>query len=263
METATHVTIRAQLTGRNMSSENVMAADPQAIAEAVAKATVGVLSDALRTQKTAVWILTGGTLPPAIYQVLVRDYRDALDWSKIIFGVGDERCVPVDSPDSNWLIAEQGLFGQLGGAVPEEHKLRPAADQGAETAATAYEQTLAKLPKSASGAPRFDLVWIGFGDDGHTLSLFPDHPSSMSSDRLVVPVHNSPKPPADRISLTVKAMAGSVNCFVIGAGTNKAHAVARVQNGDASLPLQQVTAAVANAGGTVTWFLDEAAAAQL
>jgi 6-phosphogluconolactonase len=246
-----------------MPSENVIKADSQAVAEAVAKATVDVLSIVLKVQETAVWMFTGGTLPPTIFQILARDYRDALDWSKIIFGVSDERCVPFDNPDSNWLLAEQGLLGPLGEIVPEAHKLRPAADQGAETAATAYEQTLASLQKNDAGLPRYDLMWIGFGDDGHTLSLFPNHPSFEPSEQLVIPVHNSPKPPADRISLTVKAMAGSVHCFVIGAGANKAPAAARAQNGDTSLPLQQVTAATSNAGGDVTWFLDVAAAEQL
>lgn len=246
-----------------MASENVVKPDPQAVAEAVAKATVEVLSSALKTQETSTWLLTGGTLPPAVYQILVRDYRDALDWSKVIFGIDDERCVPFDSPDSSWLLAEQGLFGPLGDVVPAEHKLRPIADQGAETAAIAYEQTLASLPKNEAGAPRIDLAWIGFGDDGHTLSLFPGHPSSAPSEQLVIPVHDSPKPPADRISLTVKAMKGCAHCFVIGAGGSKAPVIARAQGGDASLPLQQVTAAILGAGGQVTWFLDEAAAGQL
>jgi len=246
-----------------MSSQNVIQPDPQAVAAAVAKATAGVLSEAINARGTAVWLLTGGTLPPSIHQVLVRDYRDAVDWSKVIFGVDDERCVPFDSPDSNWFGAEEALFGPLGDAVPAEHKLRPQSDQDAETAAAAYEQTLSGLPKNEAGLPRIDLAWIGFGDDGHTLSLFPGHPSSRPSEQLVIPVHESPKPPANRISLTVKAMKGTANCFVIGAGASKAPVVARAQQGDISLPLQQVTSAISEAGGNVTWFLDEAAAAQL
>ena len=246
-----------------MSSQNVIQPDPQAVATAVAKATADVLSEAISAHGTAVWMLTGGTLPPAIYQILVRDYRDALDWSKVVFGVDDERCVPFDSPDSNWLAAENELFGPLGGAVPAEHKLRPQSDQDAETAAAAYEQTLSELSKNEAGLPRIDLAWIGFGDDGHTLSLFPGHPSSQPSEQLVIPVHESPKPPADRITLTVKAMKGTANCFVIDAGAGKAPVVARAQQGDTTLPLQQVTAAVSEVGGTVTWFLDEAAAAEL
>lgn len=247
----------------DMPSKTVVKSDSQAVAESAAKATVDILSSAINTHGTAVWLLTGGTLPPAIYQILVREYRDSLDWSKVIFGIDDERCVPFDSPDSSWLAAERELFGPLGSAVPADHKLRPTTDQDAETAATAYEQTLAALPKNADGVPRFDLAWIGLGDDGHTLSLFPNHPSSAPTDKLVIPVHDSPKPPADRISLTVKAMQGSAECFVIGAGAGKAPVIARAQNGDTSLPVQQVTQAISDAGGQVTWFLDTEAAAQL
>jgi len=246
-----------------MASQNVISVDAQAVAEAAAKATVEVLAEALKTQETATWLLTGGTLPPAIYEIIVREHRNALDWSKVIFGIDDERCVPFDSPDSSWLLAEQSLFSALGEAVPAEHKLRPAADQDAETAASSYAQTLAGLPKNSAGAPQFDLAWIGLGDDGHCLSLFPGHPSSQPTDEMVIPVHDSPKPPADRISLTVKAMKGTKNLFVIGAGGGKAPVIARAQNGDASLPVQIVTSAVSDAGGQVSWFLDEAAAAEL
>ncbi len=109
-------------------------------------------------------------------------------------------------------------------------------------------------------APRLDVVWIGVGPDGHCLSLFPGRPEVEVRDRLVVPVCGAPKPPPDRVSLTLTALTGAERLLVLAAGAGKAEAVARARAGDQRLPLTRAVAAVERAGGTVTWLLDRAAA---
>jgi 6-phosphogluconolactonase len=99
------------------------------------------------------------------------------------------------------------------------------------------------------------------GEDGHCLSLFPGLPEVEVSDRLVVPVHDSPKPPPDRVSLTLAALAGTERLLVLAAGPAKAGPVARARAGDDRLPITRAVAAVRGAGGAVTWLLDRAAAA--
>jgi 6-phosphogluconolactonase len=97
------------------------------------------------------------------------------------------------------------------------------------------------------------------GEDGHTLSLFPSH-AALQSEALVAAVHNSPKPPPGRISLTLKALAGADNCLIMVSGVDKAKILARALKGDKKLPIVQAVAAIEAAGGQVTWLVDKAAA---
>src|SRR5918995_515060 len=115
-------------------------------------------------------------------------------------------------------------------------------------------------PAIPGGAPRLEVVWLGVGEDGHCLSLFPGRPELEVADRLVVPVHDSPKPPPDRISLTLAALAGTERLLVLAAGLGKADPVARARAGDDRLPLTRAVAAVRSGGGSGTWLLDRAAA---
>jgi 6-phosphogluconolactonase len=98
------------------------------------------------------------------------------------------------------------------------------------------------------------------GEDGHCLSLFPGRLELEVDDRLVVAVHDSPKPPPDRVSLTLAALAGTERLLILAAGAAKAEPVARARAGDDRLPVTRAVAAVRSAGGSVTWLLDRAAA---
>jgi 6-phosphogluconolactonase len=172
--------------------------------------------------------------------------------------MGDERCVPPGHPDSNWGQAAAALLDHV--PVPDHHLLRPPGELGPEAAADAYQAALAALPATPGGTPRLEVVWLGVGEDGHCLSLFPGRPEVEASDRLVVGVHDSPKPPPERISLTLAALAGTERLLVLAAGPGKAAAVARARAGDDRLPVTRAVAAVRSGGGSVTWLLDRAAA---
>jgi len=236
---------------------------PGELAEAAARAAMADLEAAVEAHGSATWVLTGGATPAAAYRRLAaHDLRAGIEWDRVRVAMGDERCVPPEHPDSNWGQAAAALLDHV--PIPGHHLLRPQGELGAEAAADAYQATLAALPPAPGGAlgqVRLELVWLGVGEDGHCLSLFPGLPEVEVSDRLVVPVHDSPKPPPDRISLTLAALAGTERLLVLAAGPAKAGAVAQAQAGDDRLPVTRAVAAVREVGGSVTWLLDRAAAA--
>jgi 6-phosphogluconolactonase len=235
-------------------------ADPEALAEAAARAALADLEAAIEAHGTATWVLTGGTTPTAAYRRLAaHDLRPGVEWDRVRVAMGDERCVPVEDPDSNWGQAAAALLDHV--PIPDHQRLRPPGELGAEAAADAYQAALAALPAAAGGGPRLELVWLGVGEDGHCLSLFPGRPELEAGDRLVVAVHDAPKPPPDRVSLTLAALAGTERLLVLAAGPGKAAAVARARAGDDRLPLTRAVQTVRAGGGSVTWLLDRAAAA--
>jgi 6-phosphogluconolactonase len=223
-------------------------ASPQLVAEAAARRTVEVLGDTVRSRGEATWVLAGGTSPMAAYGILAKTYANALDWSKVTVLMGDERCVPLTHPDSNW-GQMQGFLDALG--ITEENRLVPPVERGPDAAADAYEQAIFQIA-------RFDVVWLGMGEDGHTLSLFPGH--GVPDARLVCAVHDSPKPPPQRITLTFEALKKAGLCLILVAGANKATVVAGALAKGSTLPVARAAATVDEAGGAVTWLLDEAAA---
>ena len=234
-------------------------ADAAALAEAAARHAVADLEAAVEAHGSATWVLTGGGTPAAAYRRLAgHDLRAGVEWDRIRVAMGDERCVPPDHPDSNWGQAAAALLDHV--PVPDHHLLRPPGELGPEAAADAYQAALAALPATPGGTPRLEVVWLGVGEDGHCLSLFPGRPEVEVADRLVVGVHDSPKPPPERISLTLAALAGTERLLVLAAGPGKAAAVARARAGDDRLPVTRAVAAVRSGGGSVTWLLDRAAA---
>jgi 6-phosphogluconolactonase len=235
----------------------------QVSAEAASRVAIA-LADALQTQEVATFVLAGGRLPPIANGILSEKYTDAIDWSRVIFLIGDERCVPLDNPDSSWLSALAMFEGHP--EIPENNKLRPKSNLSAEQAAASYERTILKLPKHHSGLPVFNHLWLGIGEDGHTLSIFPNHASmelAQQTDALVIAVHDSPKPPPDRISLSLKALKGVESALVFMSGVGKAPIVAQIADGDTSLPIVVASQTIINAGGRVTWLIDDDAASLL
>jgi 6-phosphogluconolactonase len=225
-------------------------ASPQLVAEAAARRTAEALGDAVRSHGEATWVLAGGTSPMAAYGILAKTYANAIDWSKVTVLMGDERCVPLTHPDSNWGQI-QGFLDALG--ITDENRLVPPVERGPDAAANAYEQAVFQIA-------RFDVVWLGMGEDGHTLSLFPGR--EVPDARLVCAVHDSPKPPPQRITLTFEALKKTDLCLILAAGANKAAVVADALTKGSTLPVAKAAAVVNEAGGAASWLLDEAAASK-
>lgn len=231
------------------------------LAQTAAKLVAQQLNDAITAHGSAVWVLAGGTAPMGAYAILAHDYRDRVDWAQVTVLIGDERCVPTNHPDSNWYQISQALLDRV--PIKDSNKLRPPYELSAEAAAEAYQTDITKLATNTDGIPRFDVLWLGLGEDGHTLSLFPAHAGLKNTEPLVIAVHDSPKPPPDRITLSLKALRNVTNCTVMSAGSSKADIIAKVMQLDSRLPILQAVHTIENNGGKVTWLLDVAAAAKL
>jgi 6-phosphogluconolactonase len=195
--------------------------------EQVAAAALEVIVDAVRRGRQERGLghvsLSGGNTPKPTYEQL----RAALGgFEGVEFWFGDERAVPPDDPLSNFKMAVEAL-----GDHPTLHRI--AGESDPETAAQAYERELRGHieEKDADGVPIFDLHILGIGPDGHTASLFPGHPEVEIRDRLVVPVHDSPKPPPTRITLTLPVLQAAHQRLILVTGADKAGPVAVLLEG--------------------------------
>ena len=195
--------------------------------------------------------LTGGRIANEVYRQLA-DASDlqVVDWGRVEFWWGDERFVAVESPDRN---AGQSL-ALLAATIPfDPARVHPMPARGS---AEADLRQAALHYASELGATIFDICLLGVGEDGHIASLFPEHPSfEKDTSSNVVGVTNSPKPPSERLSLTLPVLNRSAEVWLIVAGAEKAAPVARAIAGDDRLPAGSVQ-------GTerTVWFLDEEAA---
>ena len=201
--------------------------------------------------------LTGGSIAEALHRELARRAADSsLDWSRVVFWWGDERFVPAGDPDRNALQAREALLDHVGVDPANVHEV-PASDEvaSAEDAAAAYSEALRE-----HGAGFFEVLMLGVGPDGHCASLFPGHPALEARDAIAVAVHDSPKPPPDRVTLTCEATARCRAGWVIAGGEGKAEAVARALADEGSV---SETPARGVRGDETVWWLDEAAASAL
>lgn len=224
-----------------------------ALAKAAAESAIEILGKTIEESGSAIWVLAGGSTPLAAYQIIAASHANDIDWSKVTFILGDERIGPLDGEFNNWKSIDAILAN-----IPAR-KFRPDTDQTAEEAAFEYERVFALLPKLGNGLPRLDLVWLGIGSDGHTLSLFPGHMSMGPSSALVIPVHESPKPPSDRISLSLRALQGARNATILASGSDKRDAIHGAQVGNNS-PIAIAVSIIETHDGAVTWMLDSDAA---
>jgi 6-phosphogluconolactonase len=196
-------------------------------------------------------VLTGGSTPRAAYE-----RSTGADWSRAVVWFSDERCVPPDHPDSNYGMAEAALLSRLS-IRPEV--VRMEGELGPEAGAGAYE---AEIRSRLGGDPRWDLVLLGMGPDGHIASLFPGKPEVEEASRLAVgvPVAGM-EPQVPRISLTLPAIDAARSVVLLITGGGKADTVARAfgPSPDESLPVTRVHPRY----GSLAVILDEAAAAKL
>jgi 6-phosphogluconolactonase len=185
-------------------------------AEAVAARAAEIVAQAIAAHEGRVRIvLAGGTTPRRAYELLA---AAAVPWGRVEILFGDERCVPPLDAESNYAMALGSLMRT---AVPATVHRIPA-ELGAESAAALYEPVVAAAP--------LDLVLLGLGPDGHTASLFPGSPA-LNATSLVVAVHGAPKPPPDRVSLTLVALRSARRVVVLATGSEKADAVRRAIEG--------------------------------
>jgi 6-phosphogluconolactonase len=229
-----------------------------ALVDAVVERTAAIVIERMRETGWCMWALSGGSTPRDAFRKLASEpYRDRIAWNRVHVFWGDERTVPPGHEDSNYRMAREALLDPL--AIPEANIHRIEAERGAEEAAAHYESEMKRLFESE--LPRFDVVWLGMGDDGHTASLFPGTGAVDVTGRLVIPVH-VPQLDTWRVSMTLPVLNAAREVFVLVAGAEKADMVRRVM--DLSQPAPDLPVSmVAPVDGTVRWMLDREAAHNL
>ncbi len=205
--------------------------------------------------------LSGGSTPRALYTLLASDpYREQIRWPAVHVFWGDERCVPPDHPDSNYRLAQETLLSQV--PIPGENIHRMAGEKPPEQAAEEYEALLRAFFHLKPGEPpRFDMVLLGLGADGHTASLFPGTPVLREKGRLVAALFVE-KLNAYRLTLTPPVLNYAADVIFLVEGAAKAGVLHDVLQGEYDpdrLPAQLVQPA----DSTLIWLIDRAAASRL
>ena len=233
--------------------------DAAAIARAAADLFVKQAAQPARERRLFRVLLAGGTTPKALYTLLASPaYRSRVDWDRLVFFFGDERAVPPDHPQSNYRMANEALFRPVGIVESSIHRME-AEGEDLNAAAAAYEDV---LRASFGSVPRFDLVLLGMGADGHTASLFPGSPLLKEHSRWVAPVLDAPKPPARRLTVTLPVLNAGHQVLFLVAGRPKAAALRAVLEGTAP-PEQYPARSVQPGPERLRWLVDEAAGADL
>ena len=205
--------------------------DPSDLMRAAAGEIVPATRTAVDERGRFTWALAGGSTPRALYRLLASDpYRERMPWSAIHFFWGDERHVPPDHPDSNFRMAREAMLDVV--PVPPEniHRVR-AEEPGAQRAAAEYEAALRSFFALAPGDfPRFDLILLGLGKEGHTASLFPESEVLRERERLVAaPWVEAQK--TFRVTLTPPVLNHARRAMFLVSGEEKAEALRAVLEG--------------------------------
>jgi 6-phosphogluconolactonase len=229
---------------------------PEELAEASARDFATMTQEAMDERGRFAVALAGGSTPKATYEVLARDYANELDWSRVHVFFGDERTVPPDDEDSNYRMAYETLLSHV--PVGSVHRMR--GELSPDEAAASYEEELRAFFGQVD-VPRFDLILCGLGEDGHTLSLFPETAALDVNDRWVV-ANPVLKLGTTRLTLTVPVVNASRAVTFVVAGESKAEALKEVLEGDAD-PRAYPAKLVRPESGDLTWMVDRAAARSL
>ncbi|XP_076926913.1 6-phosphogluconolactonase 3, chloroplastic-like [Bidens hawaiensis] len=238
----------------------------EALSVSLAKYTAD-LSELFTQQKGSfTLVVSGGSLIKSLRKLVEAPCVDSINWSNWHMFWVDERVVPKDHPDSNYLLAFDAFLSKV--PIPPENVHAINDTLSAEAAAEDYESRIKHLihngiinTSETTGFPKFDLMLLGMGPDGHVASLFPGHPLLEEKTKWVTFIKESPKPPPERITFTFPVINSSANVALVVAGAGKAHPVhVALGNGQdpQGLPVQMVAPE-----GQLKWFLDKDAASKL
>jgi 6-phosphogluconolactonase len=238
-------------------------ADPAALARAGAEELTRRALAAVRESGRAAVALSGGSTPKALYKLLATEpaFRERLPWQDLHFFFGDERHVPPDAADSNFRMAKEAMFDALGDTCPPAniHRIHcelPSASQAAEEYAADLNSFF-----GGEGIPRFDLVLLGMGPDGHTASLFPGTTGLRETDKLVCAAWVD-KLSTYRVTLTPPVLCAAAALLFLVAGKDKCDTLVKVLEGRPE-PDRYPSQGISAVDGETLWLLDEAAAAGL
>ncbi len=234
--------------------------DTETLSQEAAEYIVRIAQESITARRRFTIALSGGSTPKKLYGLLAQEpYLSQIDWTLVDIFWSDERCVPPTDAESNYLMAQQVLLSKI--PIPANQIHRMPADL-ADRDAASYAYTLEMQQTIGSDSvPRFDLIQLGMGPEGHTASLFPHQPSLHEQQRLVMPV-TVPKPPPPRLTFTPRLLNAASHVLFLVTGAEKQDAVKAVLEGEYQ-PDEYPAQIVQPTKGEVTWMLDTAAAEKL
>ncbi|MCW0481988.1 6-phosphogluconolactonase [Gaoshiqia sediminis] len=195
-----------------------------AVANAFAKKLYQLASS---SEKPFHLVLSGGSTPALLFDILARQYATIMPWDRIHFWWGDERCVPPTDGESNYRMTRDHLFSKI--KVDETNIHRVKGEWRPEEAAAAYQQEIVNLMPHTDGWPVFDLIILGMGNDGHTASIFP-HQMYLLDSEQVCAVATHPESGQKRVTLTGKVLNNAKRVFFLVTGKSKAERVKEIIN---------------------------------
>ena len=244
-----------------MDSQIEISENGAGLAQALAAAIQAAARQAIAARGSFQLALSGGTALASLAEGLRALPAGTLAWERWHVFWADERCVPSGSPESNAGAAHANGLRHVPVPSGQIHAVNGA--WGPDAAARDYEDRLKNaFCLKPGGWPRFDVILLGVGADGHTASLFPGDPALDETRRLVAPVRQAPKPPPERVTLTLPVINNARQVFFVATGAGKASVIGRILSAapaGAWLPAQRVRPV----DGEVRWFLDRAAGANL
>ena len=203
--------------------------------------------------------LSGGSTPKALFNYLSKNFALKIDWNKIHFFWGDERCVPPDDEQSNYKLANDFLFTRVN--LPRENIYRIFGENDAEYEAERYSNIINEKVDSIFNLPSFDIVILGLGEDGHTASIFPNQMEILNSDNnCMVALH--PISNQKRITLTGRVINNSKKILFLVSGKSKQKVVSEILNENGNFSAYPASY-ISPQNGRLTWLLDKQAAALL
>jgi len=237
-----------------------IAADPESLARLAASTVALRLHRALELRDRCTFALAGGETPRPCYRLLAADHRNDVRWRDVHLFLGDERMVPAGHPDSNLGMVQRELVGRLQPTEIDLHGV-PTEFENADRAAERYHDDIRWFfDLETHQYPRFDLVLLGLGEDGHTASLFPGCRALGQTTKFAAACDSRHLEHA-RVTLTLRVINAAASVLFLVSGENKAEALRRVleMTSESDLP----AARVAPVAGELLWLVDEAAASRL
>jgi 6-phosphogluconolactonase len=226
------------------------------LASRVAEASASIITAAVQATGRCAVVLSGGNTPRALYARWAARFAQEIPWTGVQVFWGDERFVPLDDPRSNFRAAREALLDHVAIPAANVHPMPTSLDTP-EAAAAAYEATLRQ--HFEGDRPRFDLLLLGLGAEGHTASLFPRSPALDEKMRWVVPVTVPAEPPL-RVTLTPPALTAAAHTYFLVTGSEKATALDHVLEAAADVRTYPAAAIRPTDNGLVWWVDREAAA---
>jgi len=241
----------------SVSTEVKIYADSKDVVKALAKEIYKLTISSVQERFNI--LLSGGNTPTELFKKITKKYAETIDWERVHFWWGDERCVTPDNENSNFKQAHDFLLSQIN--IPAENIHRIKGENNPEEEAVGYAVEIKENIHFRGENPVFDLVLLGLGEDGHTASIFPDELELFEDERICA-VAKHPLTGQKRITITGRVLNNANRVFFMVTGANKALRISEIMNDDEAAKLLPAYY-ISPANGELIWYIDEAAAQKI